>query len=289
MARRKVYLHVGLPRGGGGFLDAALAEHADALAEAGILHPAVTPDEMFRAAIEIRRDHRAWGYPRKAVEGTWAQICRRAHKGEGAVVLSQELLAACTRQQIELLLDGLSGFQVHVVITVRDSAGPDLAEAVARWSLAVKEPQRLHVLVVPTEGDGRAAVWHGLGEIVGFDAATLPLPEPTLSAHLVRSLTRGVDGPPVTEDELIERAERWRKALADGGYDVHGDSASLLPQPTAAARPLGLDQQLQLTADLIATLLVEVGELREENQVLLARTDKLEKKRAKLKQRLGRS
>ncbi|KQW47911.1 hypothetical protein ASC77_15995 [Nocardioides sp. Root1257] len=287
MARRKVFVHVGLPRSGAGFLDAALAEHAGALAQQGVQHPATSADEMFRAAIEIRRDHRAWGYPRKAVEGTWAQLCRRAQKGEGDVVVSQELLATCTRPQIDLLLDGLAGFQVHVVITARGATGPDLASVVDRWSAAVKEPQRLHVLVVPTEGDAREAAWRGLGEIVGFDAALLPLPEPALPAHLVRSLVRAVDGPPASDDDLLERAERWRKALADGGYDVRGDTASLLPSDTG--RPVALDDLLQETADLVAALVVEVGELREDNQVLTARTEKLEKKRAKLKRRLGQA
>ncbi|GAA1776318.1 hypothetical protein GCM10009795_022990 [Nocardioides hankookensis] len=287
MAKRKVYLHVGLPRSGAGFLAAALAEHAGALAEQGVQVPAASADEMFRAAIEIRRDHRAWGYPRKAVEGTWAQICRRAQTGQGDVVVSQELLATCTRPQIDLLLDTLAGLQVHVVVTARDAAGPDLAAVVERWSAAVKEPQRLHVLVVPTEGDAREAVWRGLGEVVGFDAGRLPLPEPTLSTALVRSLIRAVDGAPASDDELLERAERWRKSLADGGYDVRGDTASLLPSD--APRPLALADQLQVTADLVAALVVEVGDLREENQVLTARTEKLEKKRAKLKRRLGKA
>ena len=91
MAKRKAYLHVGLPRAGGAFLDAALAEHADALGEHGIRHPAISAEEMFRAAIEIRRDHEAWGYQRREVEGAWAEICRQAHKGKGDVVFSQEL------------------------------------------------------------------------------------------------------------------------------------------------------------------------------------------------------
>ncbi|MFC6342276.1 hypothetical protein ACFP8W_09825, partial [Nocardioides hankookensis] len=78
-----------------------------------------------------------------------------------------------------------------------------------------------------------------------------------------------------------------RKSLADGGYDVRGDTASLLPSD--APRPLALADQLQVTADLVADLVVELGDLREENQVLTARTEKLEKKRAKLKRRLGKA
>jgi len=285
MGRRRAFLHIGLPRSGGGFLDAMLLEHAEALAEVGVTAPATQADEMFRAAIEIRRDHRAWGYPRKAVEGTWAQLCRRAQKGHGDVVVSQELLATCTRPQIDLLLDTLTGFEVHVVITVREPRGPDLGEVAARWSAAVAGPQRVHVLVAPAAGDPREAIWRGLGELVGFDPTRMPLSDPRLPEHLVRSLARAVDGPPVSDDELLDRADRWRKALAEGGYDVRGDSADLLPG--AGARALTHAERLEVATDVLATLVVEVGALREDNQVLAKRGEKLERKRAKLKRRLG--
>jgi hypothetical protein len=165
MAKRKAFLHIGPPQGGGGFLDAALAEHAGSLAEAGVRHPAISAEEMFRAAIEIRRDHQAWGYQRREVEGAWAGICRRAWKGKKDVVLSQELLAGCTPEQVDLLLDGLHGFAVHVVVT-----GSDLPAA---WSPVVK-PERLHVIAVP-DTRPEQAVWTAFGAIVGFDAAALPL------------------------------------------------------------------------------------------------------------------
>lgn len=156
MARkRKAYLHVGLPRSGGGFLDSALAEHADALETLGLRHPAISTEEMFRAAIEIRRDHRAWGYERREVEGAWAAICRRAHRGRGDVVFSQELLAGCTPDQIDLLLDGLAGFEVHLVVTARDLGSQLLAAwagsveagrsvSFARFRTRVMDPAREH-------------------------------------------------------------------------------------------------------------------------------------------------
>lgn len=168
MAKRKAFLHIGPPRTGGGFLDSALTEHADALAAAGVRHPAISAEEMFRAAIEIRRDHKAWGYQRREVEGAWAGICRRAWKGKGDVVFSQELLAACTAPQIDLLLDGLAGFEVHVVVTEREPG--DVLEA---WKQAVR-PDLWHVVSAP-EVETARAVWTAFGDIVGFDASRLPL------------------------------------------------------------------------------------------------------------------
>src|SRR4029077_7430649 len=84
--------------------------------------------------IEIRRDHKAWGYERREVEGTWAEICRQARKGRGDVVFSQELLAACSPPQIALLLDTLAGFEVRLVVTARDPG----TQLVAAWAGSVE-------------------------------------------------------------------------------------------------------------------------------------------------------
>lgn len=367
MGRRTAYLHIGLPRTGGAFLDSALAEHAEALEAEGLRHPAISAEQMFRAAIEIRRDHKAWGYERREVEGTWAEICRRAQKGKGDVVFSQELLAACTAPQIALLLDTLNGFEIHLVVTARDPgtqmvaawagsveagrsvsftrfrqrvmdparehdqaqrfwAGQDLGAVLERWTAAVDGPQRVHVIAVPSgPDDPRQEIWSALGEIAGFDAAALPLaldpataPHPTTIAVL-RQVNRAVDGrlparaqrsvvrrylsegtvrdvpaPAIPTDlhtDLRALGERWRKELADGGYDVHGDTADLLPaasEPTATQPDdVPAEERLSTATDVLANVLVEVARLREHNQALEQRNAKLEKKRKKLKERLA--
>ena len=279
MAKRKAYLHIGLPRTGGGFLESALAEHADALEEMGVRHPAISAEEMFRAAIEIRRDHRAWGYQRREVEGAWAAICRRAWKGRHDVAFSQELLAGCTPEQIDLLLDGLHGFQVHVVVTARepgsqllpDWVGPDLGEVLRAWSPVVR-PDRLHVVVVP-DADPEQAVWSAFGEIAGFDAAALPIPRQWTATRQVPR--RGFP-------DLLEVGERWRKELADGGYDVRGDSAGLLPVEGADAAG-----EEVVSSGALADVVAEVTRLRAHNQVLAERNAKLERKKKKLKRKLA--
>ncbi|GAA4374025.1 hypothetical protein [Nocardioides caricicola] len=168
MAKRKAYLHIGPPRTGGGFLDSALAAHAAELEAAGVRHPAISAEEMFRAAIEITRDHKAWGYQRREVEGAWAEICRRARKGKSDVVFSQELLATSTAAQVDLLLDGLAGFEVHVVVTARESG-----LVLDAWKHAVR-PERWHEIVVPST-DAEQAVWTAFAAVVGFDPTGLDL------------------------------------------------------------------------------------------------------------------
>jgi len=55
MVKRNAFLHIGLPHAGGERIDAALHQHAEALAAFGVVAPAKSRDESFRAAVELRR------------------------------------------------------------------------------------------------------------------------------------------------------------------------------------------------------------------------------------------
>ncbi|MEZ0577106.1 hypothetical protein [Nocardioides sp. MH1] len=200
--KRKAYLHVGMP-GVGEVVEVALVHHRDALVELGVDVPAHAAEDTFLSAVEILREHKAWGFARKEVEGQWATLCRRAWKSRQTVALSLPLLATASRPEIDLLLDGLAGLQVHAVVT----AGPadDVVDVVARWGAAVRKPERLHVIRLddPTP----AAVWQAFGKVVGFGTASLGLaavPEP-LGAR-----------PPASLDEArreIERLARRNRSL----------------------------------------------------------------------------
>lgn len=169
--KRKVFVHVGMP-GGGDVIEGALVRHREALVELGVDVPAHTTDESFRAAVEVLRVHKDWGFKRKEVEGAWAQLYRRAHKGRGVVAISQPLLADATPEQIDLLLDGLAGLRVHVVIT--HGPGADLGDAAQRWGAAVRKPERLHLVELDADATP-ASVWKAFGKVVGFGTASLGL------------------------------------------------------------------------------------------------------------------
>ena len=101
--------------------------------------------------------------------------------------------------------------------TQRFADGQDLAAVLTRWSAVVASPDRVHVLVTdPGAADPRASIWAAVGRIVGFEPDDLPLGvAPVGSGGLAQ--------------DLVDLAETWRKHLAEGGYDVRGDSALLLP------------------------------------------------------------
>jgi hypothetical protein len=286
MAKRKAFLHVGPTHSGSDFLDDALALHAGVLDDQGVHRPAKSPEETLRAAVEIRRIHKTWGYKRREVEGAWSAICRRAYKSRDTVVVSQPHLAAATRDEIALLLDRLPGFDVHVVLNVVGPAGPDGAPDVVatlgRWAAAVASPDRLHVIVPPGSGTEAAFTWTAFGRIVGFDATRLLLP-----AALDQARARVV--PLDRYDATADLADEWAKAIADGGYDVHGELADLLPvrpgdEPAGA--PSREELLLAASRDLDAAL-DELTRLRVASAALEARNAELTRKRKKLKRRLS--
>jgi hypothetical protein len=267
MAKQDAYLIVGLPHAGVPVLSTALEAHRDALAEVGVRVPARSSEEAFRAAVELRREHKAWALRRKDVEGTWAGICRRALKTRDTVVVGHELLAGAAPDEIDLLVDGLAGTRVHVVVVVA-SPDPlvglvpserDFADVVGRWARATRAPERVHVLL----GDqGPARSWHELGELVGFDADALPLPAGVdadagrLDVHTLGLLAESTAAL-LDDDELEELVGHWAKTAADGGYDVRGDLSALGPRPATTDVPL-----TALRAALAETV-AEVGRLRE--------------------------
>jgi hypothetical protein len=167
--KRKAWIHVGVP-GAGDVLEPALAHHHQALVELGFASLARTTCESFRAAVEMLRSHKEWGLKRAEVEGQWTQLVARGTRAKADLVFSQPLLADATPEQIDLLVDALHGFQVHVVVT---TGAVDETDVLERWSRAVRKPERLHVLEL--DGSSPKATWKAFGKLVGFGTASLPM------------------------------------------------------------------------------------------------------------------
>ncbi len=136
---KRVYLHVGVPKSGTTFLQATLAHNRAALLEDGVLYPRDEHDVMFRAALDVRGNHKRWGLRRAEVKGTWDHLCRRAREHEGTTVLSHELLAAAGSRQVAAAMTMLTGLEVHVVVTARDPG----RQATAEWQEGIKHGRTL--------------------------------------------------------------------------------------------------------------------------------------------------
>jgi hypothetical protein len=300
MAKQKAFLLVGLPHSGSDLLLATLEQHRDALAEQKVKLPAKSEDEMFRAAVEIRGEHRAWALRRKDVEGAWSKICRRATATKHTVVVGHELLAGATPDEIALLVDRLPGTALHVVVTVtapdaRVALFPDeldLVSVLQRWAGAVRSRDRVHVLVC--DPSDPSVAWQALAEVVGFDAVGLdvvaaPGVVPRIDPATLR-LVADAAGSHLTRDDLAELIDEWAKTSADEGYDVRGDLAALTPAPdpdpgdAAEAEAMG---RLDVVSDALTEAVAEIGRLREKTAELEHRNAKLDRKRLKFKRRLA--
>ena len=303
MAKQKSFLLVGMPHAGLPILTAGLEQHRDALVERGVRAPAKSADEAFRAAVELRREHKVWGLRRRDVEGAWVGICRRALKPadeRGAtVVVGHELLAGASPDEIALLVDGLAGTQVHVVVLAGAPDGRvalfpdelDLSGVLVRWRLAVSSPDRVHVVVTDPADPGVA--WGALGTLVGFDPDDLPLREPTTvvtaaDAASLRLIAES-SGVHVDHDELVEMAEEWGKLVAEHGYDVIGDLHDLVPVRAAGSTDperAASEDRIDILNGALSEAVAEVGRLREELALSQQRRAKLDKKWRKLGRRL---
>jgi hypothetical protein len=163
-------LHVGLPKTGTTYLQALLADHRDRLRERGVLYPFVRPGAMFHGAVEVRGSAAKFGLADAQVGGAWAAVCERALSYDGVAVISHEVLAGATTDQVARALAPLAGAEVRVVVTARDlgrQATAHWQEEVklgATWSFAEFEREQLRADTGPDAGPDAGGVrphfWH---------------------------------------------------------------------------------------------------------------------------------
>jgi hypothetical protein len=238
-----VVLHVGLPKSGTTFLQHALRHNAEALADRGVLYPQTSDDIMFRAALDVRGNHKSWGRRRKDVAGAWDSLCATARRHAGTTVVSHELLAAACNRQVDAALSMLKGLDVHLVVTARDP----VRQLVSEWQEGVKHGRRL------TFAEFEAAVRSGETEVAHRFAAAQALPEVLhrWGRHLPPDRVHLVVGPPPGSppDRL------WQAFAAVAGFDPAGFPAGRAPLNES----LGADE-----ADLLRRVNVALdGRLRQ--------------------------
>lgn len=153
MARR-VLLHIGTPKTATTYLQDILFRNRDVLAKHGVHYPAEHYSDHFRAAIDLTG--RPWGGVEAEVVGEWDALVAKARSLDGTVIISSELLAEATPEQVRRAVDGFGDAEVHVVLTARDLG----RQIPAEWQERIKyynTETYAEFLAVITSGKGRSA------------------------------------------------------------------------------------------------------------------------------------
>ena len=267
MTTRTAWLHVGLPHSGVRGLGRELGRHAGTLEGCGFTVPLPGTAAADLAAADLLHDHRAHGWRRREVEGTWARAAHRAWKGRRTPVLACERLATAPAATVDLALDALAGFRPHAVVALRDpgtllveqwleQARLGRAGSLGRWAERVAAadpdddparaarsvldvpaalrtwvdalgPEAVHVVVLPPDHDPADSLWRASMVLLGLGHE--------LAGPGASPAWPGL--PPVLRADAEVRAERWTAAIEGLGVDVLGDLAHLRPLADAPGRP----------------------------------------------------
>lgn len=204
-------VHVGAPKTGTSFVQDVLWLNRESLAGQGILYPAERFDEHFLAALDLLE--LSWGGLEKQAVGAWDRLAERVREWPGTAIVSHEILATATRQQVRRALDSFGDTEVHVVLSARDLArqipaewqenvkhrrtlgygeflakitDPRRSGELASWFWGVQEvpdildrwgstlpAERVHLVTVPKPGQPRGLLWERFSSVLGLDAADL--------------------------------------------------------------------------------------------------------------------
>jgi hypothetical protein len=206
-----VYLHVGAPKTGTTYLQDRLYANRAALAQHGVQYPVGLHTDMFEAALDLI--DRPWAGHREKVRGEWDALVGRVRRAPGTVLVSHEILASATTDQIDRVMRDLSGAELHLVYSARDigrqipaewqeslkhrhkrrfrrylrrlqEVDPressmwfwrvhHLPEVLNRWAAGIA-PERVHLVTVPPPGGPRDELWLRYCRAFGIDPELAP-------------------------------------------------------------------------------------------------------------------
>ena len=203
---RRVFLHIGTPKSGTTFLQERFALNRDSVAAQGLTYPNTRSGNHFEPALDLIEER--WAGQREVARGQWPALVNEVRKAPGDVLVSHEILAAASPQQVRTAMDAFRDHEVHVVLTARDLArqlpaewqenikhrgrrsfanflsrvyaaprtNPDLwfwrvqaiPDVLTRWGNGLP-PGRIHVVTVPQSGAPADLLWQRFALVVGVD------------------------------------------------------------------------------------------------------------------------
>ena len=292
MSDRRVLVHVGTPKTGTSYLQDVLFLNRDRLAAQGTLYPADRFDEHFLAALDLLDLH--WGGLESQAVGAWGRLAERVRSFDGTAIVSHEILATASRQQVRRALESFGDAEVHVVVSARDLVrqipaewqenvkhrrivdyrsfldkitDPTRAGELASWFWGVQEipdildrwagtlpPERVHVVTVPKPGAPRDLLWQRFTSVLGLDAVDLDL-----------DTTRANPSMGVPETALVRRINERVNDGVLAGEDYRRLVRELLAHQTLSRRSgsarLGLPDDVRTWAvERAESWIAELGE-----------------------------
>ena len=222
MAER-VFVHIGAPKSGTSYLQDRVARNREIFAEHGLSYPVSRPDGHFRPALDLIQ--RPWSGELKKAHGAWDHLAATVRGTGRDVLISHEILAAASSEQVARALASLGDAEVHIVLTARDfgrqfpaewqenvkhrgtgsfekfagraMAAPrygsdlwfwqvqSLPDVLGRWSNGLL-PSQVHVVTVPPSGAPPELLWERFLSVFGID------PDPRFAAAEVDNASLGV-------------------------------------------------------------------------------------------------
>ena len=259
----KVWLHVGCPKTGTGYLQGIVWSNRDALRQQGLLLPGTSEHDHYQASVYVRGAH-AKRARADDIEATWRRLVDEVHRTDRDVLISHEVFANASARQARFTIDALGGAETHVIITARDLArqipaswqqgvkqgytmpleefvrdvvvrgrGPqgrifwklhDVADLCGRWGRHLPA-SHVHVVTVPPKGADPALLWKRFASVLGVDADSVSLDQTRSNESLGR-----------VEVELLRRLNA-RRGDRFPSFDDHLWFRDLLANQMLAKRP----------------------------------------------------
>jgi hypothetical protein len=209
---RRVYFHIGAPKTGTTYLQDRLALNRNTLSSHGVHYPlgALNQTDLhFRAALDLLE--RDWAMD---TGGRWDSLMKQVRRLDGTVIVSHEVLASATDEQVRRAMHDVGDAEVHIVYSARDLARQipaawqesiknrkswsyrsflkkvqekpqikadwwfwkvqSLPDVLSRWSAGLA-PEQVHLVTVPPAGAPQGLLWQRFCDAFGIDPAWAPL------------------------------------------------------------------------------------------------------------------
>ena len=207
-----VYVHIGAPKTGTTYLQERLYLNRSTLDAHGVSYPVGLHRDHFGAALDLTE--KPWGTLGEEMEGRWDSLAGRVRRANGHVVISHELFAAATLEQVKRAMRDLGDAEIHVVYSQRDMArqipaqyqesakhrspqqfkryvkrvmqtprrnsewwfwrSHSLPDVLNRWAQGLP-PEQVHLVTVPQSGSDGESLWERYCRALALDPAWLPV------------------------------------------------------------------------------------------------------------------